>query len=166
MPLPESARRDTAFSIAEWLWVVALALAPLDSTLLFPVRVFGVVQLSVFRAVLVCACGATVVTVLVRRRISKFAGYSRSVLPLAMWLSWPLLSFLWSPDYGLALRYLLTASAMVALTLALTRLATRPERVEVLTKWVLLPMAVALLGGIIEAATGFQPVGNGLFATR
>jgi len=149
-------RRSTIFSTTEWLWVVALAVAPLDSTLLLPVRVFGVVQLSIFRAVLVCTLGTTVFTVLTRRKMNELAGYSRSVLPLALWLCWSLLSFLWCPDRGLALRYLLATSAMVVLALAMTRLATHPERVEVLAKWVLLPVAVALLAGMIEAATGFR----------
>lgn len=147
-------RQRRGMSWLDYLWLLVLFLAPLDSVLLMPYTVFGF-SLSFFRIALIAAILLSIMAIFVSGRIHIPAGSSTVFLYLA-WFGWSIISGAWAIDGGLYIRYIGLVTMYSSLAIAVLLLATSSAKYMVILKCVFALLLLAIGLGIIEAITGFR----------
>lgn len=148
-------RQNRGLTGLEYLWVLVLLLAPLDSTLLLPYTVFGF-SLSLFRICLVAAIILSLVAVLVSGRVRIPAG-SRIIFILCLtWLGWNVISGFWAVNVSLWFRYIALAAMYSALVMVVPVLATSLTKYRFILRCILSLLLLAVVLGVLESVTGLR----------
>jgi len=133
------------------IYLVCVALAPLDGLATFTgASVLGF-QLSLFRLAVLVAVGATIIRAVLTQRVTGFAG-STALYLLTLWTAWSLVSGLWTGHPEDASRMAL----LIAFAYLLVLMCICLEKTRDTIKSVGFILAATVIFGLIEEFTGWR----------
>lgn len=155
MPLTWTSRRAKLdLTIPEFIWVIAIILAPLDAVLLLPYTVLGV-HLSLPRLAALVAAAISLFAIVLTGRVRLRKG----VMILAiyfLWLSWNLASGLWAISQATYVRYMVLTTMYGFLLMAAVQLGVSIKKFDFILKAIWVVVLCALAFGIFELVSGYR----------